>query len=805
MPIPTSRAALALLALMASLPLALASPRTAPAQGFPEVGPPLIVPGPDYGPPVGATAAPLGLVIQGGASLGAFEAGALQYLTAVVEENAWLVTPRAITGTSAGSINGFLAALALCGHRTEDPRTSVFWNTWIPVGLAGLFDPERVTASAVLTRDLAMADAASFIGARFAEGLSERCDLVFGVPVTRVDPRKVVLDAEGSVPISRVEERFTLRIRGRGLGKAPSVTNHVDPDAPDQHVALATDARGEVPFTNLMALVHASSGIPGAFAPVTIPHCLVGQGRVRSKKAPSGAKKAGFGPVVCTADDADTAEVVDGGFLDNQPLRLATRILVRGIDDGGALRDRPDLRRAALPEHAAFIAVDPTSMTWAPDPTPPSRRDASLASTLGRLLPGLLDAARTSELQAVLEEHPEVRARLAAMQSDWPTASGVLGAFMGIVEADLRVFDFYLGMHEARRIVQDLVVPWASARGGVLRLPDPGDRAPTGVREGWRPLRCLTAMLAPSPALREAEVACTGDGLANLRAVLQATLDRLYARCRALDADIAALLPLSRLTPARQHCVAAYAGNPAPKVPGLPEQMAPAPEGDPDSVAFLFSRLSAAGFDYRDLGVGKASARDARARLARRIGAIARALAAAQPEDTTLYLTGARMLKHGIAWSPPAHALHALGGATWELGWSVTDDEGSLSALRFATALQLVGLSTLVDGEARAWFGLTPLMGIEWEPEGISSALFQLRMGVRGGFRFASGDGFTQDVANADPELPRSRPVVEFHTALVALQWLRLQLGATWLPAFDGASGGVTLKAMLGVELDLPL
>ncbi len=771
--------------------------RSAGAQPFPAG---------DYGPPLAPPAAPLGLVIQGGASLGAFEAGALQYLTAVIAENPWLVRPRVITGTSAGSINGFLAALALCGHGTADPRTSVFWNTWIPIGLAGLFDPERVTASAVLTRDLAMADAAAFIGARFAEGLSAECDLVFGVPVTRVDPRKVVLDAEGSVPISRVEERFTLRIQGRGLGKAPSVTNHVDPDAPDQHVALATDARGEVPFANLMALLHASSGIPGAFAPVTIPHCLVGQGKIRSKRTPSGAKKSGFGPVVCTPEDADTAEVVDGGFLDNQPLRLATRVLVRGIDDTGRLRDRPDLRRASLPNDAAFIAVDPTSMAWAPDPTPPSRKDASLAATLGRLLPGLLDAARTSELQAVLEDHPEVRTRLAAMQSDWPTASGVLGAFMGFVEADLRVFDFYLGMHAARRIVQDLVVPWAKARQSVLRLPDPPPDAPTGVREGWRPLRCISTMLAPTPDLRAAEKACTGEGLANLRAALQTTLDRLYTRCRALDADIAALLPLSRLTAARRHCVAAYAGAPAPTVPGLPRGDAEArPTGDPDSVAFQFSRLSAAGFEYRDLGVGRASSEVALARLARRIGAIARALAAAQPEDTTLYLTGARMLRHGIAWSPPAHALHALGGATWELGWSVTDDEGALSALRFATALQLEGLSTLVDGEAKAWFGLTPLMGIEWEPEGLSSALLQLRMGLRGGFRFASGDGFTQDVAGADPALPRSRPVVELHTAIVALQWVRLQLGATWLPAYDGASGGLTLKAMLGVELDLPL
>jgi|GEM_PF-1236021 len=761
--------------------------------------------GVDYGPALPAAPAPMALIIQGGVSLGAFEAGALNYLTAVLAANRFLATPRVITGTSAGSINGFLSALAICGHSNPIPEKSIFWKTWHPIGLEGLFDPEAVTPTAVLTRDGVMNDVAASLAKSYAEGLSEDCDVVIGIPVTRVDARKVRLDADGNLPLSRVEERFTLRIRGRGKGKAPSMQNYLDPDSPAEHVAVATDGRGEVPFSNLMALLHASSGIPGAFRPVPIPHCLVSGGTIRSRGAASGRRVAGFGPVVCTLDDAESAEVVDGGFLDNQPLRLAAHVLGRGVDANGRLKDRPSGRIATLPANTVFLALDPTSMPWAPDPPPAVPEEESLAETLGRLLPSLLEAARTSELQTIIEEHPEMSERLAVMQSDWPTASGVLGAFMGFMEADFRAFDFYLGMHEGKRAAEALIKRWATPRGLKVTFPDPTSKSSEATREAWRPLRCLESMLSGKPDIEGATIACAGDNYANFRAILQTTIDRLHARCRNLSAEVAALLPLSRLTNARNQCISAYARAPVPRVPGLEGASPMEPTTDPDGVNFFFDRLSAYGFDYKDLGVGKADAKRARRRLAYRITRVTRALAAAQPTSSLLYLSGARLLGHEIAYSPPAHALHVLGGSTWELGWSVTDDESELNVLRFATALQFEGLSTLTDGESRAWFALTPLMGIEFEPRGVSDAYFQFRMGLRGGFRFASSDSFTHDLAGATPGLPRSRPIVTGHIAGTFAQWIRLQIDATWLPGFDGLSNLFSLRAMVGVELDLPL
>ncbi len=775
----------------------------------PGIAPCAAPPTPFTGPPSPAVVTPpvlepaqlpiqLGVVIQGGASLGSFEAGALFYLSQLFRSNPAIFTPRVVTGTSAGSINGLLLALDGCRPTRDAPSESLFWKVWIPVGIEGLFDPAKVTATAVLTRDKVMRTVTRTLEEGFAQGLPENCDIVLGVPVTRVETRKVRLDREGSLPLARAGERFALRIRGRGPGRPPSVRNYLDVESVDDQVALATDPQGDVPFGNLMALLHASSGIPGAFAPVEIPHCLVGQGRVRSRA--SGRRSVGLAPVVCTPEDAVRAAFVDGGFLDNQPLRVATRLLVRGLGEAGAMRDRPDLKRTELPPEVSILTLVPSSMPWAPDPAPDGGEDEGLVAMLLRMLPGLLEAARTSELHTVVEEHPEIRNRLAVLQSDWPTASGVLGAFMGFVESDFRAFDFYLGMHEGRRLATTTLTTWAAARGQRLALPDPTS-AP--LLEAWRPARCLGTVFGHDVDPDAPWDNCAKGDMWNARALIQTSIDRLYTRCKRLPTDVAALLPLATLTDARRHCIAAYAGDAPPRVPAL-EGEPPAPDStNPDGATYFLARLAAYRFDFRDLGVGRATAEAATRRLAARIGAMSRSLAAAQPEGATLYRSVARYLNHTLIWQPPAHALHLLAGGTWELGWSVTDGESGLGWLRLATALQLDGLPSVLDGEARPWFGATPLLGLEIEP--YAGPLLQTRLGLRGGFRFASGDRYLTDAAPVDPDFARSRPLLDVHLAGVLAQWVRLQLDAAWLPPWDGAGTSFVLRAMVGVELDLPL
>ncbi|MFO0749257.1 MAG: patatin-like phospholipase family protein [Myxococcota bacterium] len=738
--------------------------------------------------PSASRVAPLGLVVHGAASLGSFEAGALYYLTALLAKNPALVAPRVVTGTSAGAINGLITAMTTCGSPAASPVDSAYFRTWIPVGLGGLFDPKKVTATSAFNREGAMAEVARSIRALWDAGLDARCDIVFGVPVTRVDPRRVGLDADARLPILRAEERFVVRIRGRGPGVPPSVTNWVDAGA-GEAALLATDERGEVAFDAIVELLFASSGVPVAFAPVQLHHCVV-------MIAPH------EGPPICRGADLVEADLVDGGFLDNQPLRLAARLVASGLDDAGQLLAAPDRQRATLPPEASFLAIDPLELPWAPLPEP--TRKASLADLVSRLVPGLLGSARTAELQALFDAHPEVGRRVGVLQSDWPTASAPLGAFFGFVERDFRVFDFYLGMHEGRRLADVLVAPWAASRGLHVVLPDPGTAA---AADGWAPYRCLRAMLdgdGLSTACAVSELGAV-ERPANFLALLQTSLDRLYGRCRMISEATAAALPTAPVADARARCRAAHDGAAPPDVPGVQRDPDWRAGRDEPAHEVALRRLTAHRFDFHDLGIGRADATRARRRLASVIGEISDALAAAQPEDRLLWHEGARLLAQSIAYRPPAHALHILAGATLDLAWSVTDPDGCCSGVRFIIGAEIDGLSSLLDGEAPNYFALSPMAGLELEPVGLGSAAFQLRFGLRAGFRFSTGDGFSTDRADPTPDVPRSRPVAELYVAGILIQWVRLQVGAAWYPAFDGLAASVDGRSMLGIELDLPL
>src|SRR6478752_2184011 len=74
------------------------------------------------------------LTISGGVSLGAHEAGFLYYLTEVVKRNPQVFHLVTVTGASAGSMNGRSTTLEGWSPPIDDPPTTLFCKTWMPVG-----------------------------------------------------------------------------------------------------------------------------------------------------------------------------------------------------------------------------------------------------------------------------------------------------------------------------------------------------------------------------------------------------------------------------------------------------------------------------------------------------------------------------------------------------------------------------------------------------------------------------------------------------------------------------------------------
>lgn len=724
--------------------------------------------------PTGRSA--LGLTVSGGVSLGAYEAGYLYYLSLLFKLNPEHFEPRIFTGASAGSANALLALMASCSPPDFRPTDGLFYRGWMSLGMKGLFDGETVSPIAAFSREPG-AQTLDRIEALWKQGLDARCDAVLGVSVTRVTAIPVELTEQVKVP--RTSAKFVLRIRGRGKGVPPQLTNYVSPLNELRRPLLPEDDAGEVDFSALRQALEASTGFPLAFAPRPVAHCPSNRSAEGTLRCPRGA--------------AITALFYDGGVFDNQPLRLATQIGARGLQEGPGprFRDVPDVRRTELPPNSRFLYIDPDTEVLpqlAKDQAPPM--DSAL-SYGAYLLGQLVDSARSAELQSLLDDSPEMKARLGATLTYFRPLSGVLLNFFGFFEEDLRIHDFSLGMHDAARFTAEVLGQWEPK--AALVTPEQAlEGQAEEARAQWKPFLCMRAVLSGRGSPRACEALPN-----NFLAGLQVTLERVYARCqRVSQKALAAGVPV----PATAHasCQAAIAGEAPPQVPGLP-----AVEGwraGPDESDFDYEvrRLQAHRFAFKDLGLKPGAS--PRRKIAKQVIEVAQALG--RSERGILVPAAGRAYAQSLEYVPPDHSLMVLVGASLEVGYSGTRGESALGWLRFHGSVGVEGLLTVLSPAAQRFIAFSPKVGFELEPLPLSWAALQWRAGVRAGFLFSSADGFAS-TGCAQP-LRCSRVTTEAWAAVTAFQYLRLQLGVEYLPGLRGLPPEVSLRPTLGLQLDWP-
>ena len=83
---------------------------------------------------------PLSIIIRGGSSLGAYEAGYLYILTEAIKRNPEYFTPDVLSGASAGTINAILSVLSLGKPPTDNPLESVYYRSWAQLNFRDLID-----------------------------------------------------------------------------------------------------------------------------------------------------------------------------------------------------------------------------------------------------------------------------------------------------------------------------------------------------------------------------------------------------------------------------------------------------------------------------------------------------------------------------------------------------------------------------------------------------------------------------------------------------------------------------------------
>jgi predicted acylesterase/phospholipase RssA len=719
--------------------------------------------------PARAAPTPASMTIAGGVSLGAYEAGLVYYSLESLRANPGLTELKLATGASAGSVNGFMAILQSCGDPTPDPRQSLFWKAWIPLGLDGLTQPGKRVPTAAFSR-AAFDEPLGLIGKAWAAGLRADCDLVFGLSVTRLQPRLVSLKGE-RITLPRVEEHFVVRVQGRGPGKPPRLTNYADTSWEGEQTLLVEAQGGEVPFPALVDALFASTAFPGAFPPQPVPHCVVRGGQHGWPGCPESAARSDL--------------FVDGGVFDNTPVRLASKTAAAGIrtsDGAGRWLDRPELGRREVPSKMIFNYISTDVRTFpSADREAAKRVPGSLLGVAGEVGTSFYDSARAKNLLYVAEEDPEFFDRLLIPERHLPAASAPLGAFFGFFETGLREFDFALGMYDARRMGEVRLATRLAKAGqaGRVLLPDqhPGAAAAAA---SWQPYRCLSAVLdAPATA----EAACQGEALRDFRIILQSSIERLWDRCASLE-ELKGVFADDPL------CRSAAEGQPPRQVPGVGALPGTAwrRAATENETGYTMRLLAAHRFEFKDLGLTRDQAAEAPARLRARLLEVGRQVARTQPGgEATVVETAVKMAADQVIYVPPRFTGWALVGSDPEFGISkgFRSDLGGIASVRLLAALQLTNTARLISNENGA-VALAPLLGVEILPATWASTTLQPSIIIRGGFLFSSRDGWnTRSCPTPASETigTCSRFVVGAGVSTTVLERVRVQVMFNYYPA----------------------
>ena len=723
---------------------------------------------------------PLAVTVAGGVSLGAYQAGYLYYLTETAKQNQDLFEFKLLTGASAGLINAVIALLAIGGddrEATQDPTQSLFYQVWTDMTHDELLDVDDAPPGALSSRKV-LERLADKMESAWIRGLTSDLDMVVGASTTRLENRTVRVGQ--GFDAKTLEEKFVFRVQGDGLGRPPRVSNYVDLysglESPVLPFAAPDKTVGgrNANFSIIRQLLFASTAIPLVFLPQQIDYCMT---------SPDLSLSENTQQEVCEKPQFEEY-FIDGGIVDRQPLRLAYRIAKSGLQvdpSGSTWREMPDRRNGRKPG-IYYLYIDPRAPTY-----PNSIQDEEMVSieksrrlfrSLGHLFKGVYRSVQSKELYTLVDENPGIRSRIQLGSHDFPALGGLLANFFSFFDREMRRFDFYLGMRDAHRFVEEQVPERLKDLYGesAPRPKLPGHRLPVtkaDVHTGWHPYYCLLSELDGTPDLKDM---CQGHDMIDFRILTQVTLDRLYDHCRRFPFDP---------TLKNEHCRAAMAGSPPPrKIPLVSANDWQRDDDSENTFEHAMRLLGHYGFEFADLGLDRDDSEyglsRVRAELLNYMDSFAKKLR--WGDGMALRILGKPAINL-LAYAPPEVIIYFIMGTGAELGLSATLRR--LGWLRFNIGIQTKGFNLFLASAPNAYC-LTPQVGFEVEPLPLSMPLLQTRIGVRMGYQFSTDDDFLFGKCRKgrikQNSLRCSAPVAQAFVGFVFFERVRLQLGLEWFP-----------------------
>lgn len=359
------------------------------------------------------------LILAGGASLGAYEAGYAAIVAQFLRKNAETFTLRGISGTSAGAINAFAAALEYCKDtHLQSPIAQtpddVPYLTWIPMGWSMIYDRKKVTSEAIFNFDSLFIHGLELLEPS-AGTLRPNCDVPIQVAVTQETQRD-----QHANPIHALDmvEYIGVRLTSTDNGEARYVQLPPRDHRPPHRLTLRARKNGSISAYDVMRMITASAAFPMGFPSVQMT--VLGP----SPLEPDGP------PVTLER------QYYDGGIFDNVPVATlfdALQSSAEKIRDAPAF-ERPlviivDLKNQRLPQPSSNLQIG----------------DGNLGAMTSRWMSYARARAYADAMQTLRDENVDT---WRATQR-YPAASEFLAAFAGFLDQTFRETDYLLGAHDA--------------------------------------------------------------------------------------------------------------------------------------------------------------------------------------------------------------------------------------------------------------------------------------------------------------------------------------------------------------------
>lgn len=203
--------------------------------------------------------------------------------------------------------------------------------------------------------------------------------------------------------------------------------------------------------------------------------------------------------------------------------------------------------------------------------------------------------------------------------------------------------------------------------------------------------------------------------------------------------------------------------------------------GDKSDFDVVFDFLQKKKFEFKDLGLKKKQSEFGKVYFKERLNKMLNHMVKNQPEHENSrlkYIT--RPALNFLHYSPPKSYYTAMLGSSLEAGYSkiVPTNNFSVHSFRKTYTLMFNGFSSFFNRSDDIW-ALTPMIGIEYEPVALNTAVMQWHLGGRIGYIMSPRDKLGTEECDADlaedSSAACSGGVIHFTAALTLFEMLRTQ------------------------------